>query len=178
MQLALYGLGIYGLIGQAAGRVGNAVGLAFVVALVSSLLTALSYASLGSRYLRAAGAAYVAERAYGLPLLSLTVGLALVYSGLTSVATQSHVFATNLAVLLHIERIGHQSRGAPAHRTYSSLVARARLSARAARCRVPRHSQIHVAECAVPLVEASGWRRRSPCSAPLPNLPRRLRFRC
>jgi amino acid transporter len=75
------------------------------VALVSALLTALSYASLGSRYLRAAGAAYVAERAYGLPLLSLTVGLALVYSGLTSVATQSHVFATNLAVLLHIERI-------------------------------------------------------------------------
>jgi amino acid transporter len=111
VQLALYGLGsmlgagIYGLIGQAAGQVGNAVWLAFVVALVAALLTALSYASLGSRYPRAAGAAYVTERAFGLPLLSFVVGLALVCSGLTSVATQSRVFAANLAVLFNLESI-------------------------------------------------------------------------
>jgi amino acid transporter len=111
MQLALYGLGsmlgagIYGLIGKAAGEVGNAVWLAFVVALVAALLTALSYASLGSRYPRAAGAAYVTERAFGLPLLSFVVGLALVCSGLTSVATQSRVFAANLALLLNLESI-------------------------------------------------------------------------
>ncbi|HVQ10456.1 MAG TPA: APC family permease [Methyloceanibacter sp.] len=111
VQLALYGLGsmlgagIYGLIGQAAGQVGNAVWLAFVVALVAALLTALSYASLGSRHPRAAGAAYVTERAFGLPLLSFVVGLALVCSGLTSVATQSRVFAANLALLLHLESI-------------------------------------------------------------------------
>ena len=111
VQLALYGLGsmlgagIYGLIGQAAGLVGNAVWLAFVVALVAALLTALSYASLGSRYPRAAGAAYVTERAFGLPLLSFVVGLALVCSGLTSVATQSRVFAANLATLFHLESI-------------------------------------------------------------------------
>ena len=111
VQLALYGLGsmlgagIYGLIGQAAGQVGNAVWLAFVVALFAALLTALSYASLGSRYPRAAGAAYVTERAFGLPLLSFVVGLALVCSGLTSVATQSRVFAANLATLFHLESI-------------------------------------------------------------------------
>src|SRR6478609_9128713 len=111
LQMTFYGLGImlgsgiYGLIGQAAGQVGNAVWLAFVVALVAALLTALSYASLGSRYPRAAGAAYVTERAFGLPLLSFVVGLALVCSGLTSVATQSRVFAANLAVLLHLESI-------------------------------------------------------------------------
>ena len=111
VQLALYGLGsmlgagIYGLIGKAAGLVGNAVWLAFVVALIAALLTALSYASLGSRYPRAAGAAYVTERAFGLPLLSFVVGLALVCSGLTSVATQSRVFAANLAALLHLESI-------------------------------------------------------------------------
>jgi amino acid transporter len=111
VQLALYGLGsmlgagIYGLIGQAAGQVGNAVWLAFIVALVAALLTALSYASLGSRYPRAAGAAYVTERAFGLPLLSFVVGLALVCSGLTSVATQSRVFAANLATLFHLESI-------------------------------------------------------------------------
>jgi basic amino acid/polyamine antiporter, APA family len=110
-QMALYGLGsmlgagIYGLIGKAAGQAGNAVWLSFVVALVAALLTAFSYASLGSRYPRAAGAAYVTERAYGFPLLSFMVGLALVCSGLTSIATQSQVFAANVAALLGLESI-------------------------------------------------------------------------
>ena len=111
VQMALYGLGsmlgagIYGLIGKAAGVAGNAAWLAFIVALVAALLTALSYASLGSRYPRAAGAAYVTERAYGFPLLSFMVGLALVCSGLTSIATQSQVFAANIAALFGIEII-------------------------------------------------------------------------
>lgn len=110
-QMALYGLGsmlgagIYGLIGKAAGQVGNAVWLAFVVALVAALLTALSYASLGSRYPRAAGAAYVTGRAYGFPLLSFMVGLALICSGLTSIATQSQVFAANIAALFGINSL-------------------------------------------------------------------------
>ncbi|MEE1655543.1 APC family permease [Microvirga sp. CF3062] len=104
-QLALYGLGsmlgsgVYGLMGQAAGQVGNAVWLAFLVALVAALLTALTYASLGSRYPRAGGAAYVAERAYRSPLIGFVVGLAVACSSLTSVATQSRVFAANLATL-------------------------------------------------------------------------------
>jgi amino acid transporter len=110
-QMALYGLGsmlgagIYGLIGKTGGQAGNAVWLSFVVALVAALLTALSYASLGSRYPRAAGAAYVTERAYGFPLLSFMVGLALVCSGLTSIATQSQVFAANIAVLMGLESV-------------------------------------------------------------------------
>src|SRR3972149_10794392 len=110
-QMALYGLGsmlgagIYGLIGKAAGIAGNAVWLAFVVALVAALLTALSYASLGSRHPRAAGAAYVTQRAYGFPLLSFMVGLALVCSGLTSIATQSQVFAANIVTLFGLETI-------------------------------------------------------------------------
>lgn len=104
-QLTLYGLGsmlgsgIYGLIGQAAGQVGNAVWASFLVAMVAALLTALSYASLGSRYPRAGGAAFVTQKAFGMPLLSFVVGLAVVCSGLASVATQSQVFARNLAVL-------------------------------------------------------------------------------
>ena len=79
--------------------------LAFVVALVAALLTALSYASLGSRYPRAAGAAFVTGRAYGFTLLSFMVGLTLVCSGLTSIATQSRVFAANLAELLGLESV-------------------------------------------------------------------------
>ncbi len=107
--MALYGLGsmlgagVYGLMGNAAGQVGNAVWLSFLVALVAALLTALSYASLGSRYPRAAGAAYVAQRAYGFPLLSFVVGLALVCSGLTSIASQSRVFAANLIELIGLD---------------------------------------------------------------------------
>lgn len=104
-QLTLYGLGsmlgsgIYGLIGQAAGQVGNAVWVSFLIAMVAALLTALSYASLGSRYPRAGGAAFVTQKAYGMPLLSFVVGLAVVCSGLASVATQSQVFSVNLALL-------------------------------------------------------------------------------
>lgn len=95
----MLGSGIYGLIGQAAGQVGNAVWASFLVAMVAALLTALSYASLGSRYPRAGGAAFVTQKAYGMPLLSFVVGLAVVCSGLASVATQSQVFARNLSVL-------------------------------------------------------------------------------
>ena len=110
-QMALYGLGsmlgagIYGLMGKVAGEVGNAIWLAFLVALIAALLTALSYASLGSRYPRAAGAAYVTQRAYGFPMLSFVVGLALVCSGLTSIATQSRLFAANIAGLFGIEAL-------------------------------------------------------------------------
>ena len=102
-QLALYALGsmvgsgIYGLIGKAAGQAGTAVWLSFIVALFAALLTSLSYASLGSLYPRAGGAAYVTERAFGIPVLSFTIGLALIASGLTSVATQSKIFAAILA---------------------------------------------------------------------------------
>lgn len=105
-QLMLYGLGsmlgsgVYVLIGKAAGLVGNAVWLSFIVALVAALMTALSYASIGSRHPRAGGAAYVTQRAYHIPVLSFVVGLALACSGLASVATQSKAFAENMVSLM------------------------------------------------------------------------------
>jgi amino acid transporter len=95
----MLGAGIYGLVGRAAGELGSAVWLGFLVAMVAALLTGLSYASLGSRYPRAGGAAYVTGRAFALPLLTWTVGLAVMASGLTSVATQSRVVAANLLEL-------------------------------------------------------------------------------
>lgn len=98
----MLGAGIYGLVGQAAGQLGGAVWLGFVVAMVAALLTGLSYASLGSRYPRAGGAAYVTHRGFHRPLLTWTVGLAVMASGLTSVATQSRVVAENLLRLLDI----------------------------------------------------------------------------
>jgi amino acid transporter len=89
----MLGSGIYALIGKAAGTMGNAIWIAFLASMVAAVLTGLSYASLGSRYPRAAGAAYVTQRAFGLPLLSYVVGLTVTASGLTSMATQSRAFA-------------------------------------------------------------------------------------
>ena len=88
----MLGSGIYALIGKAAGVMGGAVWLAFLMSMVAALLTGLSYASLGSRYPRAAGAAYVTQRAFGWPFLSYLVGLAVMVSGLTSMGTQTRAF--------------------------------------------------------------------------------------
>jgi amino acid transporter len=98
----MLGAGIYGLVGRAAGELGSAVWLGFAVAMVAALLTGLSYASLGSRYPRAGGAAYVTARAFNMPLLTWTVGLSVMASGLTSVATQSRVVAENLLRLVGV----------------------------------------------------------------------------
>jgi amino acid transporter len=89
----MLGAGIYGLVGKAAAELGNLVWLGFVTSMVAAGLTGLSYASLGSRYPRAGGAAYVTQRAFALPALSYVVGLAVMMSGITSMAAASQVFA-------------------------------------------------------------------------------------
>lgn len=101
-QLTLYvvgsmlGAGIYALIGKAAGQIGTAVWMAFVVSMAAALLTGLSYASLASRHPKAGGSAYIIERAFGSRMLSFVIGLAVACSGLSSIATQSNVVADNL----------------------------------------------------------------------------------
>jgi amino acid transporter len=108
-QMVLYGSGsmlgsgIYGLIGQAAGAMGAAVWMAFLIALIGAGLTAFSYASLGSRYPRAGGAAYVTQRAYRHGLLTHGVGIAVACSGLTSIAAGARVIADNLNRLPALE---------------------------------------------------------------------------
>jgi APA family basic amino acid/polyamine antiporter len=96
----MLGSGIYALIGKAAGVMGNAIWLAFMTSMVAALLTGLSYASLGSRYPRAAGAAYVTHRAFGKSFLSYVIGLAVMASGLTSMGVQSHAFSRYFGALI------------------------------------------------------------------------------
>lgn len=96
----MVGAGIYATIGQAAGKLGNAVWLGFLASMVAALLTGLSYASISSRYPRAAGAAYVTNRAFRLPFLAYVVGLAVTASGMTSMATSSNAFADAFRKLL------------------------------------------------------------------------------
>ena len=96
----MVGAGIYGTIGKAAGAMGNAVWLAFLVSMLAALLTGLSYACLASRYPRAAGAAYVTHRAFHWSFLSYLIGLSIAASGLTSMGAQANVFADNLLALV------------------------------------------------------------------------------
>lgn len=96
----MVGAGIYGTIGKAAALMGNAVWIAFAASMLAALFTGLSYASLASRYPRAAGAAFMTQHAYRFGFLSYVVGLAVIASGLTSMATSSNVFAANLAGFL------------------------------------------------------------------------------
>lgn len=90
----MLGAGIYGLVGKAAGELGNMVWMGFLASMIAAGLTGLSYASLGSRYPRAAGAAYITHRAFGITAISYVVGLAVMMSGLTSLAAASQVFAS------------------------------------------------------------------------------------
>ncbi len=89
----ILGAGIYGLVGKAAGQMGNAVWMAFMVSMIAATFTGLSYASLGSRYPRAGGASYVTHKAFRSDFLAYVVGLAVLASGLTSMATACRVFA-------------------------------------------------------------------------------------
>lgn len=93
---SMLGAGIYALIGRAADSLGNAVWLAFLTAMIAAMLTGLSYACVGSRYAKAGGAAYVTQHGLRKPLLSYVVGLAVMMSGLTSMATGSQAIAEQL----------------------------------------------------------------------------------
>ena len=104
-QMTLYGAGsmlgagIYGLLGVVASEMGSAIWLAFALSMVAAGLTGLSYASLGSRYPRAGGAAYITHRAYRRTLLTHVVGLSVACSGFTSIAAGARVVGQNLQTL-------------------------------------------------------------------------------
>ena len=93
---SMLGAGIYALVGRAAESLGNAIWLAFLAAMIAALLTGLSYACVGGRYAKAGGASYVTQRAMGRPAISYMVGIAVMMSGLTSMATGSQAIAENL----------------------------------------------------------------------------------
>ncbi|MEQ1839946.1 MAG: amino acid permease [Verrucomicrobiales bacterium] len=108
-QIGLYGLGsmlgagIYALVGKAADSLGNAIWLAFLAAMIVAMLTGLSYACVGSRYPKAGGAAYVTQRALGKPWLSYVVGLCVMMSGLTSMATGSQAMAETIGKAVGVD---------------------------------------------------------------------------
>jgi len=95
----ILGAGIYALIGKVAGLVGNACWLSFSVSFVVALLTGLTYAELGSRFPRSAGASVYSLRAFGNSTFSYFIGFLVLMSGAVSMATVSHAFAGYLHVV-------------------------------------------------------------------------------
>lgn len=95
----ILGAGIYALIGKVAGLVGNGTWLAFLFSFVVASLTGLSYAELGSRFPRSAGASVYSLKAFRSPFLSFGLGFMVLMSGAVSMATVSHAFAGYLTTL-------------------------------------------------------------------------------
>ncbi len=93
--LILYGLGttvgagIYALTGAVAGRAGGAAPVAFALACLMALASALSFAELSSRLPRAGGEAVYVREGLRSEAISTLVGLLVIAAGLISAATVS-----------------------------------------------------------------------------------------
>lgn len=89
----ILGAGIYVLVGKVAGFAGSGTTLAFVIAMVTAAVTALSYMELASRFPVSASAAVYLHQAFGKRWLSTTIGLAMVGGGIASAAALAQGFA-------------------------------------------------------------------------------------
>jgi basic amino acid/polyamine antiporter, APA family len=96
----MLGAGIYAMVGKAAVGLGNAVWMAFLASVVAAACTGLTYASLGSRYPRAGGTAYITRLAFGKDFPAYAIGLTVGLSGLVSMAAGSHAFVGYLQALV------------------------------------------------------------------------------
>lgn len=104
--VALYGLGnilgagIYVLIGKVAGEAAYFAPLAFLLAALIAAITAFSFSELCSRYPLSAGEAVYVQEGFGIPRLSLVVGLLIIMTGIVSAATITRGFLGYLGVFL------------------------------------------------------------------------------
>jgi len=89
----ILGAGIYVLVGKVAGFAGSSTTLAFVIAMVTAAVTALSYMELAGRFPVSASVSIYLHRAFGKRWLSTTIGLAMVGGGVASAAALAQGFA-------------------------------------------------------------------------------------
>jgi len=94
----ILGAGIYVLVGKVAAYAGAYVPVAFLVAALLTVFTALSYAELAGRYPKSGGAAVYAQAGFGRPELSMFVGFLLILTGMVSAATLVNGFVGYLHV--------------------------------------------------------------------------------
>ncbi|MDD5317658.1 MAG: APC family permease [Candidatus ainarchaeum sp.] len=95
----ILGAGVYALIGTGAAFAGNMLWLAFLLASLIAVFTALSYAELSSMFAREAAEYVYTRRAFGREALAFLVGLALVMAGVVSAALVALAFGGYLSFL-------------------------------------------------------------------------------
>ncbi len=104
--VVLYGLGttvgagIYALTGELAAAVGMYSALAFLLASLLATASAFSFAELCARFPKSAGEAEYVRQAFGLPALSLAVGLAVVVAGSVSAGALANGFVGYFGVFV------------------------------------------------------------------------------
>jgi amino acid transporter len=94
----ILGAGIYVLVGKVALHAGPYVPVAFLVAAVLTVFTALSYAELAARYPKSGGAAVYMQAGFRRRWLSMFVGFLLILTGMVSAATLVNGFVGYLHV--------------------------------------------------------------------------------
>ncbi len=98
---SILGAGIYTLIGKVAGLSGNFIWLSFLIASVSALFTAFSYAELSAAFPKAGGEYMYAKKAFG-KKTGIFLGVTISLNGIVSGATVAIGFAGYLAELIGI----------------------------------------------------------------------------
>ncbi|HEY0030336.1 MAG TPA: amino acid permease [Bacteroidia bacterium] len=101
---SILGAGIYTLIGKVAGLSGNFIWLSFLIASVSALFTAFSYAELSAAFPNAGGEYMYAKKAFG-KKTGVFLGLTISLNGIVSGATVAVGFAGYLATLLGVHAL-------------------------------------------------------------------------
>lgn len=98
---SILGAGIYTLIGKVAGVSGNFIWLSFLIASVTALFTAFSYAELSAAFPKAGGEYMYAKQAFG-KNTGIFLGMIISLNGIISGATVAIGFAGYLTSLIEI----------------------------------------------------------------------------
>jgi len=98
----ILGAGIYVLVGKVAAHAGPYVPVAFLVAAVIAVFSALSYAELAARYPKSGGAAVYVQAGFRRQWLSVFVGFLMILTGMVSSATLVNGFVGYLHVFMDV----------------------------------------------------------------------------
>jgi APA family basic amino acid/polyamine antiporter len=99
------GAGIYALIGEVVGKIGNLSWLAFILASITGALTGLSYAELSAMFPKSAAEFVYTEEAFKKRKLSFILGWIIIFSGILSASTVALAFGGYLSDLINIPSI-------------------------------------------------------------------------
>jgi APA family basic amino acid/polyamine antiporter len=94
----ILGAGIYVLVGKVAIHAGAYVPVAFLIAALLTVCTALSYAELAARYPKSGGAAVYVQVGFQRRWLGMFVGFLMIFTGMVSAATLANGFVGYLHV--------------------------------------------------------------------------------